>query len=216
MERIIAPSLLSAEFGNLNRDIEMINRSQADWFHCDIMDGQFVPNLSFGFPIVEQVKKMAQKPLDVHLMIVEPDRYLDRFKEAGADILTVHIEACPHLHRTLQRIKLLGLKAGISLNPHTSASLLDDIVAEADMVLIMSVNPGFGGQKFIENSYSKISRLREMAEKKNPNLIIQVDGGVDLSNAAKLFAAGANALVAGNAVFKANNPEEVIAGLKNA
>ncbi len=216
MERIIAPSLLSADFGNLNRDIEMINRSQADWFHCDIMDGQFVPNLSFGFPIVEQVKKMAQKPLDVHLMIVEPDRYLDRFKEAGADILTVHIEACPHLHRTLQRIKLLGLKAGISLNPHTSASLLDDIVAEADMVLIMSVNPGFGGQKFIENSYSKISRLREMAEKKNPNLIIQVDGGVDLSNAGKLFAAGANALVAGNAVFKANNPEEVIAGLKKA
>ncbi len=194
----------------------MINRSQADWFHCDIMDGQFVPNLSFGFPIVEQVKKMAQKPLDVHLMIVEPDRYLDRFKEAGADILTVHYEACPHLHRTLQRIKLLGMKAGISLNPHTSVSLLDDIVAEADMVLIMSVNPGFGGQKFIENSYSKISRLREMAEKKNPNLIIQVDGGVDLSNAAKLFAAGANALVAGNAVFKANNPEEVIAGLKKA
>ncbi len=216
MERIIAPSLLSADFGNLNRDIEMINRSQADWFHCDIMDGQFVPNLSFGFPIVEQVKKMAQKPLDVHLMIVEPDRYLDRFKEAGADILTVHYEACPHLHRTLQRIKLLGMKAGISLNPHTSVSLLDDIVAEADMVLIMSVNPGFGGQKFIENSYSKISRLREMAEKKNPNLIIQVDGGVDLSNAAKLFAAGANALVAGNAVFKANNPEEVIAGLKKA
>ncbi len=216
MERIIAPSLLSADFGNLNRDIEMINRSQADWFHCDIMDGQFVPNLSFGFPIVEQVKKMAQKPLDVHLMIVEPDRYLDRFKEAGADILTVHYEACPHLHRTLQRIKLLGMKAGISLNPHTSVSLLDDIVAEADVVLIMSVNPGFGGQKFIENSYSKISRLREMAEKKNPNLIIQVDGGVDLSNAAKLFAAGANALVAGNAVFKANNPEEVIAGLKKA
>lgn len=216
MERIIAPSLLSADFGNLNRDIEMINRSQADWFHCDIMDGQFVPNLSFGFPIVEQVKKMAQKPLDVHLMIVEPDRYLDRFKEAGADILTVHIEACPHLHRTLQRIKLLGMKSGISLNPHTSVSLLDDIVAEADMVLIMSVNPGFGGQRFIENSYSKISRLREMAEKRNPNLIIQVDGGVDLSNAAKLFAAGANALVAGNAVFKANNPEEVIAGLKKA
>jgi len=216
MERIIAPSLLSADFGNLNRDIEMINRSQADWFHCDIMDGQFVPNISFGFPIVEQVKKMAQKPLDVHLMIVEPDRYLDRFKEAGADILTVHYEACTHLHRTLQRIKLLGMKAGISLNPHTSVSLLDDIVAEADMVLIMSVNPGFGGQKFIENSYSKISRLREMAEKKNPNLIIQVDGGVDLSNVAKLYAAGANALVAGNAIFKASNPEEVITGLKMA
>lgn len=216
MERIIAPSLLSADFGNLNRDIEMINRSQADWFHCDIMDGQFVPNMSFGFPIIEQVKKMAQKPLDVHLMIVDPDRYLDRFKEAGADILTVHIEACTHLHRTLQRIKLLGMKAGISLNPHTAVSLLEDIVAEADMVLIMSVNPGFGGQKFIENSYSKISRLREMAEKKNPNLIIQVDGGVDLTNAARLYAAGANALVAGNAVFKASNPEEAIAGLKNA
>lgn len=216
MERIIAPSLLSADFGNLNRDIEMINRSKADWFHCDIMDGQFVPNLSFGFPIVEQVKKSAQKPLDVHLMIVEPDRYLDRFKEAGADILTVHYEACPHLHRTLQRIKQLGMKAGIALNPHTSVSLLEDIVAEADMVLIMSVNPGFGGQKFIENSYSKVSRLREMAEKKSPSLIIQVDGGVDLSNVAKLYTAGANALVAGNAVFKANNPEEVIAGLKKA
>ena len=216
MERIIAPSLLSADFGNLNRDIEMINRSQADWFHCDIMDGQFVPNMSFGFPIIEQVKKMAQKPLDVHLMIVDPDRYMDRFKEAGADILTVHIEACAHLHRTLQRIKLLGMKAGIALNPHTSVALLEDIVVDADMVLIMSVNPGFGGQKFIENSYSKISRLREMAEKKNPNLIIQVDGGVDLSNVAKLYAAGANALVAGNAVFKATNPEEVIAGLKKA
>ncbi len=216
MERIIAPSLLSADFGNLNRDIEMINRSNADWFHCDIMDGQFVPNMSFGFPIIEQVKKMAQKPLDVHLMIVDPDRYLERFKEAGADILTVHIEACTHLHRTLQRIKLLGMKAGISLNPHTAVSLLEDIVAEADMVLIMSVNPGFGGQKFIENSYSKISRLREMAEKKNQNLIIQVDGGVDLTNAARLYAAGANALVAGNAVFKASNPEEAIAGLKNA
>ena len=216
MERYISPSLLSADFGNLNRDIEMINRSKADWFHCDIMDGQFVPNMSFGFPVVEQVKKMAQKPLDVHLMIVEPDRYLDRFKEAGADILTVHVEACTHLHRTLQRIKLLGMKAGIALNPHTSVSILEDIVAEADMVLVMSVNPGFGGQKFIENSYSKISRLREMAEKKNPNLIIQVDGGVDLSNVAKLYAAGANSLVAGNAVFKASDPEAVIAGLKNA
>ena len=216
MERYISPSLLSADFGNLTRDIEMVNRSQADWFHCDIMDGQFVPNISFGFPVIEQVKKHAQKPLDVHLMIVEPDRYLDRFKEAGADILTVHMEACTHLHRTLQRIKSLGMKAGIALNPHTSVSVLDDIVAEADMVLIMSVNPGFGGQKFIENSYSKISRLREMAEKKNPNLIIQVDGGVDLSNVAKLYAAGANSLVAGNAVFKANNPEDVIAKLKNA
>ena len=216
MERYISPSLLSADFGNLTRDIEMVNRSQADWFHCDIMDGQFVPNISFGFPVIEQVKKHAQKPLDVHLMIVEPDRYLDRFKEAGADILTVHMEACTHLHRTLQRIKSLGMKAGIALNPHTSVSVLDDIVAEADMVLIMSVNPGFGGQKFIENSYSKISRLREMAEKKNPNLIIQVDGGVDLSNVAKLYSAGANSLVAGNAVFKANNPEDVIAKLKNA
>jgi len=216
MERIIAPSLLSADFGNLNRDIEMINRSSADWFHCDIMDGQFVPNLSFGFPIVELVKKHAQKPLDVHLMIVEPDRYLERFKEAGADILTVHLEACTHLHRTLQRIKSLGMKAGIALNPHTAVSLLEEIVTEADMVLIMSVNPGFGGQKFIENSYAKISRLREMADRKNHTLIIQVDGGVDLSNAAKLYHAGANALVAGNAVFKAGKPEEVIAGLKNA
>lgn len=214
MDKIVAPSLLSANFGQLNDDIEMVNRSQADWFHCDIMDGLFVPNLSFGFPVVEQIKRLAKKPLDVHLMIVDPDRYLERFKEAGADILTVHIEACPHLHRTLQKIKALGMKAGIALNPHTAVSQLEEIVADADMVLIMSVNPGFGGQKFIENSYAKISRLREIADKKHHNLIIEVDGGVDTANAAKLYAAGANALVAGNAIFKANKPEEVIAQLK--
>ncbi len=214
MDKIVAPSLLSANFGQLNDDIEMVNRSQADWFHCDIMDGLFVPNLSFGFPVVEQIKRLAKKPLDVHLMIVDPDRYLERFKEAGADILTVHIEACPHLHRTLQKIKALGMKAGIALNPHTAVSQLEEIVADADMVLIMSVNPGFGGQKFIENSYAKIARLREMADKKHHNLIIEVDGGVDTANAAKLYAAGANALVAGNAIFKANKPEEVIAQLK--
>lgn len=214
MDTIVAPSLLSANFGNLNDDIEMVNRSQADWFHCDIMDGLFVPNLSYGFPIIEQIKRLAKKPLDVHLMIVDPDRYLERFKEAGADILTVHIEACTHLHRTLQKIKALGMKAGIALNPHTAVSQLEEIVTDADLVLIMSVNPGFGGQKFIENSYSKIARLREMAEQKHHPLIIEVDGGVDIANAARLRSAGANALVAGNAIFKAKNPEEVIAKLK--
>jgi ribulose-phosphate 3-epimerase len=214
MEKIVAPSLLSANFGQLNVDIEMVNRSQADWFHCDIMDGLFVPNLSYGFPIIEQIKRLAKKPLDVHLMIVDPDRYLERFKESGADILTVHIEACTHLHRTIQKIKALGMKAGIALNPHTAISQLEDIIIDADMVLIMSVNPGFGGQKFIENSYEKISRLREMAERKHHNLIIEVDGGVDFANAAKLRSIGANALVAGNAIFKAQNPEEAIAMLK--
>lgn len=214
MDTIVAPSLLSANFGNLNDDIEMVNRSQADWFHCDIMDGLFVPNLSYGFPIIEQIKRLAKKPLDVHLMIVDPDRYLERFKEAGADILTVHIEACTHLHRTLQKIKALGMKAGIALNPHTPVSQLEEIVTDADLVLIMSVNPGFGGQKFIENSYAKIARLREMAEQKHHSLIIEVDGGVDIANAARLHSAGANALVAGNAIFKAKSPEEVIAKLK--
>ncbi|HUW07293.1 MAG TPA: ribulose-phosphate 3-epimerase [Williamwhitmania sp.] len=214
MDTIVAPSLLSANFGNLKDDIEMVNRSQADWFHCDIMDGLFVPNLSYGFPIIEQIKRLAKKPLDVHLMIVDPDRYLERFKEAGADILTVHIEACTHLHRTLQKIKALGMKAGIALNPHTAVSQLEEIVTDADLVLIMSVNPGFGGQKFIENSYAKIARLREMAEQKHHSLIIEVDGGVDTANAARLHSAGANALVAGNAIFKAKNPEEVIAKLK--
>ncbi|NOU19705.1 MAG: ribulose-phosphate 3-epimerase [Bacteroidales bacterium] len=214
MNHLVAPSLLSADFGNLNRDIEMINASQADWFHLDIMDGVFVPNISFGFPVVTQVKKLAKKPLDVHLMIIEPDRYLEKFKEAGADILTVHYEACTHLHRTLSQIRNLGMKAGVSVNPHTPVELLSEILGEADLVLIMSVNPGFGGQKFIANSYRKIERLREMIDSQNLNTLIEVDGGVDANNASQLYKAGANVLVAGNAVFKAENPISMITLLK--
>lgn len=214
MNRLVAPSLLSADFGNLNKDIEMVNTSQADWFHLDIMDGVFVPNISFGFPVVAQVKKMAKKPLDVHLMIVDPDRYLEKFKEAGADILTVHYEACNHLHRTLNQIRALGMKAGVSINPHTSVELLADIIEEADLVLIMSVNPGFGGQKFIKNSIQKISRLKEMIAAKGCKTLIEVDGGVDATNAATLYNAGADVLVAGNAVFKAENPAKAIEAIK--
>lgn len=216
MNHLVAPSLLSADFGNLNRDIEMVNASQADWFHLDIMDGVFVPNISFGFPIVTQVKKLAKKPLDVHLMIIDPDRYLEKFKEAGADILTVHYEACTHLHRTLSQIRNLGMKAGISVNPHTPVELLSEILGEADLVLIMSVNPGFGGQKFITNSYRKIERLREMIDSQNLNTLIEVDGGVDANNASQLYKAGANVLVAGNAVFKAEDPISMIESLKKA
>jgi len=216
MNHLVAPSLLSADFGNLNRDIEMINASQADWFHLDIMDGVFVPNISFGFPVVTQVKKLAKKPLDVHLMIIDPDRYLEKFKEAGADILTVHYEACTHLHRTLSQIRNLGMKAGVSVNPHTPVELLSEILGEADLILIMSVNPGFGGQKFIANSYRKIVRLREMINSQNLNTLIEVDGGVDANNASPLYKAGANILVAGNAVFKAENPISVIESLKKA
>lgn len=194
----------------------MINRSDADWLHVDVMDGVFVPNISFGEPVMKPLKKICKKPFDVHLMIVDPDRYLQYFKDCGADILTVHYEACTHLHRTIGAIKELGMKAAVSLNPHTSVSLLKDVLPELDMVLIMSVNPGFGGQKFIEHTYSKVQKLREMANELNPNLIIEVDGGVNLENAPKLVAAGANALVAGNAVFKAKDPEAVIAGLKKA
>jgi ribulose-phosphate 3-epimerase len=194
----------------------MVNTSNADWFHLDIMDGVFVPNISFGFPVVSQVKKMAKKPLDVHLMIVDPDRYLEKFKEAGADILTVHYEACTHLHRTLSQIRALGMKAGVSINPHTSVELLADIIEEADLVLIMSVNPGFGGQKFIKNSIQKISRLKEMITAKGCKTLIEVDGGVDATNAATLYNAGADVLVAGNAVFKANDPKLAIDSIKNA
>ena len=179
---ILSPSMLSANFANLEKDIQMINESQADWFHLDIMDGVFVPNISFGFPVVKYIKKFAQKPLDVHLMIVQPERYIAEWKKVGADILTVHYEACTHLHRTVQEIKNAGMKAGVSLNPHTSVELLNDILPELDMVLIMSVNPGFGGQSFISQSLVKIKNLREMADIYNPNLIIQVDGGVDTHN----------------------------------
>lgn len=207
--------MLSANFANLEKDIQMINESQADWFHLDIMDGVFVPNISFGFPVVKYIKKFAQKPLDVHLMIVQPERYIAEWKKVGADILTVHYEACTHLHRTVQEIKNAGMKAGVSLNPHTSVELLNDILPELDMVLIMSVNPGFGGQSFISQSLVKIKNLREMADIYNPNLIIQVDGGVDTHNYKEIIKAGANSLVAGSAIFGSDNPIEAIKILKS-
>ncbi|MES2689754.1 MAG: ribulose-phosphate 3-epimerase [Bacteroidota bacterium] len=214
MSVIIAPSVLSADFANLQRDAEMINQSQADWFHVDIMDGMFVPNMSFGFPVVKALKKHAKKPLDVHLMIVDPDRYLTDFKEAGADILTVHLEACTHLHRTISAIKQLGMKAGVALNPHTSVGLLKEVIADIDLVCMMSVNPGFGGQKFIENTYTKTAELREMILSKGSSALIEIDGGVNEANASKLIHAGAGVLVAGNFVFSSSNPTETIAKLK--
>jgi len=214
MTHKIAPSILAADFANLQRDIEMLNRSEADWIHVDIMDGLFVPNISFGFPVVKAVKRYAQKPLDVHLMIVDPDRYLQQFKDAGADHITVHYEACTHLHRTVHAIKSLGCKAGVALNPHTPVALLDDIIADVDTVLIMSVNPGFGGQTFIDNTYKKINDLKALSAGRNPNLFIEIDGGVDQQNAAKLIQTGANVLVAGNFVFSAQDQEGTIAKLK--
>lgn len=214
MSIIIAPSLLSANFLQLQADIDMLNESKADWLHLDIMDGRFVPNITFGMPIIKQIRSATQKVLDVHLMIVEPDKYLDDFCEAGADILTVHIEACVHLHRTIHRIKELGMKAGVSLNPHTPVSVLEDILPYVDLVLIMSVNPGFGGQKFIENTYEKVKKLREMATTKNASLIIEIDGGVTNKNAKALKNAGANALVAGSYVFGSENPKQAITSLK--
>ena len=215
MAHIISPSLLSADFNNLGKDVEMINNSEADWFHIDVMDGVFVPNISFGFPVISHINKLAKKPLDVHLMIVDPDRYISDFMKVGAEYLTVHYEACTHLHRTIQNIHTNGMKAGVSLNPHTSVELLFDIIEDVDLVLLMSVNPGFGGQKFIENTYSKIARLREMAEEKETKLIIEIDGGVDNSNAEKLIDMGADALVAGSFVFKSENPTKTIASLKS-
>lgn len=214
-KRLISPSFLSANFLHLEKDIEMINNSEADWFHLDIMDGVFVPNISFGMPIIKQINKLAKKPLDVHLMIVEPDKYINDFKEAGADILTVHYEACRHLLRTLQSIKQAGMQTGVSLNPHTSVDLLENVIQDIDVVLIMSVNPGFGGQIFIENTYTKIRKLKKLISEKNANTLIEIDGGVNLQNAEKLFEAGANILVAGSAVFKSENPTKTISLLKN-
>ena len=210
----IAPSILSADFANLQRDIEMINRSQADWFHVDVMDGVFVPNISFGMPVLKAVHKHATKSLDVHLMIVDPDRYIKEFKACGAEVLTVHYEACTHLHRTLQAIRAEGMKAGVAINPHTPVSVLIDILNDVDLVLLMSVNPGFGGQSFIENTFNKLSQLKAMREERGLSFLIEIDGGVNDTNAAKLIHAGADVLVAGNYVFAASNPEEAIAGMK--
>ena len=213
---IIAPSILSADFANLQRDIEMINQSEADWFHVDVMDGVFVPNISFGFPVISAIKKHATKPLDVHLMIVQPERYIQQFKDAGADILSVHVEASTHLHRTIQQIKLAGMQAGVAINPHTPIETLSDIIADIDLVCMMSVNPGFGGQKFIEHTYKKITLLKEMILKSNSKAKIEIDGGVDLNNASILSKAGADVLVAGNSVFSNQNPKEAIHQLKNS
>ncbi|MGU9938100.1 ribulose phosphate epimerase [Empedobacter brevis] len=213
---IVAPSILAADFGNLAKDIEMVNNSQAEWFHLDVMDGVFVPNISYGMPIIEKINSLTDKVLDVHLMIVDPDRYISTFKQVGADILTVHYEACTHLHRTIQAIKAEGMKAGVALNPHTPVSVLEDVISDVDLVLIMSVNPGFGGQKFIENTYNKVAKLKQMIHEAGANVIIEIDGGVGVQNASKLVEAGADALVAGSAVFNAENPTEYIAELRKA
>ncbi len=214
MQHLISPSILSSDFTNLESEIKFLNKSQADWIHVDVMDGVFVPNLTFGFPVISQIKKHAKKPLDVHLMIVEPERYLNEFKKAGADILTVHYEACKHLHRTIQEIKSLGMNAGVSIVPHTPVYLLEDIIENLDLVLIMSVNPGFGGQKFIENAYKKIKQTKELIKATNSKALIEVDGGVDGSNAAKLIEAGVDVLVAGNFIFNSDSPDQQIINLK--
>jgi ribulose-phosphate 3-epimerase len=211
---IIAPSVLAADFANLQRDIEMINNSQADWFHIDIMDGVFVPNISFGMPVLEAIAKHATKTIDVHLMIVDPDRYIKTFADLGANVLTVHYEACHHLHRTLQAIKAEGMLAGVAINPHTSIDLLEDVINDIDLVCIMSVNPGFGGQSFIENTYNKVTKLKDLIIQKGANTIIEIDGGVTNKNARALVEAGADVLVAGSFVFKAENPTATIEDLK--
>lgn len=214
MAHLIAPSVLSCDFANIQRDVEMINKSSADWFHVDVMDGVFVPNISFGFPVIKAIAKHAQKPLDVHLMIVNPDQYVDEFAKAGTAILTVHYEACTHLHRTVQLIKSHGMKAGVALNPHTPVHLLEDIIADLDLVLIMSVNPGFGGQKFISNAIDKVAQTKQLIAKKGSHALIEVDGGVNLETGAQLLKAGANALVAGSFVFNSPDPIQTISELK--
>ena len=214
MSVIVSPSLLSADFLHLSKDIEMVNRSQADWFHLYIMDGVFVPNISYGLPVVSQIKKMATKPLDVHLMIVQPERYVEAFHKAGADILTVHYEACTHLHRTIQQIKAQGMKAGVSLNPHTPVSLLEDVIEDIDVVLLMSVNPGFGGQSFIEQTINKVDKLKKLIMESNSHTLIEIDGGVNFETGKRLVNAGADALVAGSFVFNSPDPEANIKGLK--
>ena len=216
MAKLVSPSMLSANFLNLENDIKMVNDSEADWFHLDVIDGMYVPNISFGLPIVKQINKVAKKPLDVHLMIAQPERYISDFKAAGADILTIHYEASTHLHRSIQAIKADGMKAGVAINPHTHVTLLEDVLKDIDMVLIMSVNPGFGGQKFIEQSIHKIKRLRMEIESSGAQTMIQVDGGVDNTNAATLYDAGADCLVAGSYIFKSNDPKEAISLLKKA
>lgn len=211
----IAPSILAADFGNIQSEVEMVNKSQADYIHIDIMDGVFVPNISFGFPVTKSIQKHSLKPLDFHLMVINPDPYLEACKESGADIITVHYETCPHLHRTIQAIKSLGARAGVALNPHTNVDLLKDIISDIDLALIMSVNPGFGGQSFIDNTYSKIKQLKAIANEYNPDLLIEIDGGVSLKNASSLKSAGANILVAGSSVFSSEDPIHTIEALNN-
>ena len=212
---LIAPSILAADFGNLQRDVEMINQSDAHWFHLDVMDGVFVPNISFGMPIINSIAKHASKTLDAHLMIIDPDRYIKTFADLGVNYLTVHYEACTHLHRTLQAIKAEGMKAGVALNPHSNINLLEDTINDIDLVCIMSVNPGFGGQSFIENTYSKVEKLKEMITKKNASTLIQIDGGVTNKTAKQLAEAGADVLVAGSYIFRSENPTETIVELNN-
>jgi len=213
MSHLIAPSILAADFGNLQSEVEMVNKSKAQWFHIDIMDGVFVPNISFGFPVLKQIQKHAKKPLDVHLMIVNPDQFIQKFADHGAEVLTVHIEACDHLHRTVQAIHSAGMKAGVALNPHTNISLLEDIIADIDLVCLMSVNPGFGGQKFIENTYNKVKKLKKLISDSNSNALIEIDGGVNAETAPKLIEAGADVLVAGSYVFGAKDPVATISNL---
>ncbi|MDX9781359.1 MAG: ribulose-phosphate 3-epimerase [Bacteroidales bacterium] len=215
MATLIAPSMLSADFSRLSAEVEMVNNSDADLFHLDIMDGVFVPNISYGFPVIKAISRLAKKPMDAHLMIIEPDKYVDRFADAGVEYLSVHIEACPHLHRTIQNIKERGMKAGVALNPHTPACMLKEILPDLDFVLVMSVNPGFGGQKFITSSLDKIKEIREMAQMRAPHLLIEVDGGVSKENAPLLVKAGADILVAGNSVFSASSPADAIRELKS-